>query len=165
MNKTVDVRSARIAQQLGMSHGAAATRLRKLVLFRQLEKHQENVCVKCSGRILTADDLSLEHIKPWEGRDASLFWDLENVAFSHVVCNLPHVRHGGTFRRIQAPDGMAWCYEHKAFLPIEKFNKKPDRWNGLRFACSDCEIAYKERMRNKRQSSSSSSSCDDSIEG
>lgn len=161
----IEARSNRIAQQLGMSHGAAANRLRKLVLFRQLEKHQENICVKCGEKILTVEDLSIEHIQPWEGRDASLFWDLNNIAFSHMVCNQPHLRRGGTPRRTQAPEGTSWCYTHKAFLPVEKFNKKPERWNGLRHECSECEIKYKNSMRAKRQSSSSSSSCDDSLRG
>jgi hypothetical protein len=146
MNK-IEARSARIAQQLGMSHGAAANRLRKLVLFRQLEKHKENVCVKCGEVILTVEDLSIEHIKPWEGRDASLFWNLDNVAFSHTVCNKQHIFHGGTPKRTQAPEGMSWCNEHKDFLPVEKFNKRPSRWNGLRHTCSDCEIKYKQENR------------------
>lgn len=87
-------RGARIAQQLGMPHGTAANRLRKIVLFHVLKKHKENVCFKCGEVIPTVDELSLEHKQPWEGRSAELFWDVENITFSHLRCNKQHVFHG-----------------------------------------------------------------------
>jgi hypothetical protein len=75
---------------LGMPHGTAANRLRKILLFECLRRHNENVCVRCQETIGTVDELSIEHIKPWESVSAELFWDLNNVAFSHMVCNRPH---------------------------------------------------------------------------
>ena len=74
-------------QTLGMSHGTAAGKLRKMVLFRQLKKYKDNICARCSQEIETVDELSIEHLKPWEGISADLFWDLDNVAFSHARCN------------------------------------------------------------------------------
>lgn len=82
-------RSQNIAQQLGMSLGTATGRLRKLLLFRQLKKHNENICSRCGKSIELVEELSTEHTKPWEGRSAELFWDLDNVAFSHTRCNVP----------------------------------------------------------------------------
>lgn len=81
------MRSKRISEQLGMSHGAAAGQLRKRVLFHLLTKLGENVCFKCSEVIDKVEDLSIEHKQPWEGRSAELFWDIENIAFSHLHCN------------------------------------------------------------------------------
>lgn len=81
-------RSQAIAQQLGMSLGTASGRLRKMLLFRQLKKHNENVCSRCKKVIEVIEDLSVEHIKPWENRSADLYWDLDNVAFSHNRCNV-----------------------------------------------------------------------------
>jgi hypothetical protein len=75
---------------LGVPFGTACNRLRKKVLFHLLKKLNENVCFKCSEAIEFIDDLSIEHKHPWEGRDASLFWDIENIAFSHLHCNRPH---------------------------------------------------------------------------
>ena|SRR5712664_1866660 len=77
---------------LGMPHGTANNRLRKNILFHLLKKHDENYCVRCEQLIESVDDLSIEHIKPWEGISAELFWDLENIAFSHLHCNRPHVQ-------------------------------------------------------------------------
>jgi hypothetical protein len=130
-------RNERIAQQLGMSHGAAAGKLRKQVLFHLLERLKENVCFKCNELILTPDDLSIEHKKPWEGRDASLFWDLENIAFSHCDCNRPHI-HGGGLHRPTFPPGMIWCSGHKQLLPESNFYKDSSTWHGFRFTCKEC---------------------------
>ena len=80
-------RSERIAQQLGMSQGAAAGKLRKNILFHLLKKLGENTCSKCTKSIEQPDDLSIEHLQPWENRSAELFWDLDNIAFSHMRCN------------------------------------------------------------------------------
>lgn len=143
-------RSERIAQQLGMSHGAAASRLRKLVLFRQLQKHNENVCVKCNRNIETADELSLEHVQPWENRSADLFWDLDNVAFSHADCNKPHeygAKGKPSSRRIECPEGQAWCRTHKRFLPVGDFSKHNQMWNGIRRDCRECMKKYKDFHR------------------
>lgn len=140
-------RSERIAQQLGMSHGAAAGKLKKNILFHLLSRLEENICFKCQQHIECYNDLSIEHIKPWEGRCADLFWDMENISFSHLKCNRQHVYRGGTHRRIKAPDGMAWCSKHKEFLPKENFSKGNDRWNGLRHVCKNCEKEYKDFIR------------------
>lgn len=74
---------------LGMPHGTATGRLRKNILFHLLRKYGESVCFKCSQDIERVEDLSIEHKKPWEGVSADLFWDLDNIAFSHLRCNLP----------------------------------------------------------------------------
>ncbi|SRR5216683_2767220 len=131
------MRSKRIAEQLGMSHGAAANRLRKMVLFDLLQRHEENYCFKCGGVIGCSNDLSLEHKEPWEGRSAKLFWDLGNIAFSHTDCNMPHIYRGGTPKRKVAPEGMSWCSPHRRFEPIENFFKNAAKWNGLAEYCKE----------------------------
>jgi hypothetical protein len=80
---------------LGMPHGTATNRLRKILLFSLLKKHGENLCVRCNSLIDRVEDLSIEHLKPWEGISADLFWDLNNIAFSHLKCNRPHSNNGG----------------------------------------------------------------------
>ena len=75
---------------LGIPYGTATNKLRKNIMFRLLQKMGENVCFKCGHVIEKVDDLSIEHKLPWEGRDVALFWDLDNIAFSHLFCNRPH---------------------------------------------------------------------------
>lgn len=122
-----------------MPHGTACNRLRKMVLFHLLQKHGEDFCFKCSGRIESAEELSIEHKQPWEGVSVELFWSLDNIAFSHLRCNRNH-RHagGGAARRKVGPDGTAWCRSCKAFLPAAEFSRHRSRWNSLQPWCDGC---------------------------
>ena len=131
-------RSERIAQQLGMSQGAAAGKLRKTILFSLLVKLKENICFKCEKEITTETDLSIEHKKPWENRSSELFWDLDNIAFSHLRCNVIHTRYGGSLRRKIGPEGTSWCTICQDFLPIERFYKDRNRWDGFNDRCISC---------------------------
>lgn len=74
--------------QLGMPFGTACAKLRKLVLFDLLKRYNENVCYRCKEIIDNADDLSIEHKKPWLDNDVNLFWDMDNISFSHLRCNV-----------------------------------------------------------------------------
>lgn len=122
---------------LGMSHSTATNRLRKMVLFRQLNKCGDNICIRCGLVIETVNELSIEHIKPWEGRSSDLFWDLDNVAFSHVSCNKPHSYDRESQKKI-GPQGTVWCRAHKDFLPIQNFWKHSGNWNGFSNTCIEC---------------------------
>jgi hypothetical protein len=141
--------NARKSATLGMPHGTANGRLRKMILFDLLKRHNENICIRCNKPIECIDDLSIEHIKPWEGISAELFWDLNNIAFSHLVCNQSFKRPARSqpLRRIISPSGMAWCRSHKSFLPIENFSKHNQTWDGIRRDCRDCEKKYKDFIR------------------
>lgn len=85
MSKTND---ARKAAQLGMPWGTATTKLRKMLLFRATQKLNEDICFKCGKKIETIGEFTIEHKKSWLHVDVRLFWDLENIAFSHSKCNL-----------------------------------------------------------------------------
>jgi hypothetical protein len=126
-------------ETLGMPQGTASNRLRKMLLFRQLKKHNENTCVRCGKEIETVDELSVEHIKPWEGISADLFWNLDNVAFSHMKCNVPHVRRGsnGQLRKV-GPEGTIWCSSCREFLSVDRFYENKFRWHGHCNKCKDC---------------------------
>ena len=132
-------------EQLNMSFGTACNRLRKMILFALLEKHGENICYRCGKTIESVNNLTIDHKKPWLNNDASLFWDLNNVAFSHTKCNLrvPNRKIGG--------EGTAWCWKCQSFLPIDNFDSKISRWNGLNDICKSCEskrgIVYRSRRK------------------
>jgi hypothetical protein len=133
---------------LGMPHGTANGRLRKNILFHLLQKHNENVCIRCNKEISCVDELSIEHIKPWEGISADLFWDLQNIAFSHIACNRPHRNFPENLGRHSeprvGPEGTAWCSGHQSFIPIIDFYEKKDRWNGVNTYCKKC---YSEKRK------------------
>jgi hypothetical protein len=126
---------------LGMPHGTASGRLRKMILFNLLKKHGENSCHACGKPIDSVDALSIEHKKPWEGVSADLFWDLENIAFSHLRCNTPNRPYNnGGWNKKPAPEGMAWCIGHQVFEPVENFWKNASFWNGLEKYCKTTKI-------------------------
>lgn len=82
--------------QLGMPMGTAAHRLRKMIMFDLIQKTNQDFCFVCDERIETPEELSIEHKRPWLDIDPALFWDLDNIAFSHRNCNKPHRPNGGT---------------------------------------------------------------------
>ena len=121
-----------------------------MILFNLLQRHGENVCFKCSQLIETAEELSIEHKQPWEGINVELFWDMENIAFSHLRCNKTHRRKGGRadMRKV-GPEGTAWCRNCKAFLSEFAFSRHSSRWNGLQPWCNDC---YERRRKPSKAS-------------
>lgn len=82
--------SKKKCEALGMNHGAAAHQLRKNILFHLLEKLEMNVCFQCNRVIVDTKDLSIEHKDPWmSAKDPkNSFFDLDNIAFSHLTCNI-----------------------------------------------------------------------------
>jgi hypothetical protein len=74
-------------EQLGMDPGGASVRLNRDLLFKFVMSSGEK-CFRCGGE-LTRETFSIEHKEPWlDSHDpVKLFFDLDNVAFSHKVCN------------------------------------------------------------------------------
>lgn len=146
-----DKRAQRTADFLGMPHGTAFARLRKNILFDLLQRHGENTCFKCGKLINTSDELSVEHKHPWEDRDPNLFWDLENIAFSHRKCNKPDRLMVKLSHRKSAPEGTSWCDSCNDFLPVENFHKNTKSWNGLFYMCKQCKNAWNRAHRQKQK--------------
>ncbi len=79
-------------KQLGMNPSTAANRLTKDILFAFIQA-DEHVCHQCGGE-LTREDFSIEHIVPWLDSEnpKELYFDLNNIAFSHLKCNVGAAR-------------------------------------------------------------------------
>lgn len=89
---------SRRKQQLGINHSAAVRQLDRMLIFMLLQELERDTCFVCELKIETREELSIEHKLPWENQDraAELFFDLDNIAFSHIRCNRPH-----TYKRIK----------------------------------------------------------------
>ena len=74
-------------EQLGMSVSTANGRLVKDLLFK-LAIDAGHKCHRC-GDVLTRDTFSIEHKVPWLDSEnpLGLYFDLDNIAFSHLSCN------------------------------------------------------------------------------
>ena len=77
------------AKQLGISFGAASGRLRKMLMFEMAKSLDLDTCHRCGDKITDIKHFSMEHKVPWmdSADPVGLFYDLRNVAFSHLSCN------------------------------------------------------------------------------
>lgn len=75
--------------QLGMHPATAAHKLKKKIMFSMMCVLGLDTCWQCGKKIETVDDLSVEHKIPWLDSDdpVGLYFDLNNIAFSHLSCN------------------------------------------------------------------------------
>lgn len=74
-----------------MKHGTATNRLRKNIMFDLVKKCNLDICYRCKKKIESVNDLSIDHKVDWENVSVELFWDLDNIAFSHLKCNTKSV--------------------------------------------------------------------------
>lgn len=77
------------AEQLGMNFSSARHVLNKSIMFSFVQKLKLDNCYQCSKLIKTVKEFSIEHKKPWlyEPNAKELYFDLDNIAFSHHSCN------------------------------------------------------------------------------
>lgn len=83
---------------LGMPRGRARHVLIKQLLLHMAQQLGWDNCYRCKKKIETIESLSIEHKKAWFLSDnpKELYWDLDNIAFSHLSCNIGHSNAGRT---------------------------------------------------------------------
>lgn len=116
------------SEQLGMPIGTASNRLRKSVIFNLLKQLNQNFCFQCGAEIEFEKELSIEHKVPYlDSEDPkNLFFDLDNIAFSHLKCNVGAARQ----------------------TMVGKHPSQRSYWNGCR--CEGCKEIQKIRRRDQR---------------
>ena|SRR5579872_4883064 len=97
--KTKDRSQTRIKEEkcLGMSAGKAAHILKKSLFLKLLQQTNNDICFRCKTKIQTAAELSIDHKIDWRYDKVDLYWNLDNIAYSHRKCNKPS--------RFKAPSG------------------------------------------------------------
>ena len=83
-------------RQLGMDPGTASNRLKKTLLFEFAKKLDMHWCYQCGAEIVDCDKFTVEHKTPWLHSEdpKGLFFDIDNIAFSHKSCNYRAARAG-----------------------------------------------------------------------
>lgn len=121
-------------------------------MFRMAQKLNEDTCFKCKLKIEKIEQFTIEHKKPWVNTEPKLFWDLENIAFSHSRCNTANRPwRGGNGNRIDSPLGLNWCSRHRKFLSVEQFGKDNHHRTGLRILCKECEqFVYRTKKKDDK---------------
>ena len=76
-------------KQLGMNPATASGRLNKQLLYNLGDRLGLQWCYHCATKIESVKDMSIEHKIPWLHSEdpVSLYFDLDNIAFSHKSCN------------------------------------------------------------------------------
>jgi len=105
---------------------------------------QENTCFRCKKSIESAAELSLEHKEAWLDNDIALFWDLENLGFSHLKCNSGHANK--PTKKIR-PEGKEWCSKCQSMKIYADFQptilKRKSKW------CRKCYSSYRAEYRKR----------------
>lgn len=118
-------------KQLGMPFGTAAGQLRKSLLFQYVKLAKGAICFHCNKPIDTIEEFSIEHKIPWlhSGNARKLFFDLNNIAFSHLFCNLSEgYRHTQNHPSTRHYQPLCRC---KKCVQLEKGRKKKMKQHGV----------------------------------
>lgn len=107
-------------QQLGMNPSTAANRLVKDTLWRLVVQAELNVCHRCSEP-MTRETFSIEHKEAWldSADPVALYFDQENISFSHLRCNIKDARRGKGYSEEEAlvarraSNGRSWTAEKR----------------------------------------------------
>lgn len=112
--------------QLGMNPSTAQARLLKDILFKLVVDTNQDNCYHC-GEPLDRESFSIEHKVPWLDSEnpLDLFFDLNNISFSHLSCNVKASRGS----RKDIPHGTTSGYDY------------------YKCRCSSCKTARSERDR------------------
>lgn len=80
-------------QQLGIDPGTASHRLVRDLLWSFIVADGFNFCYHCNES-MTRDNFSIEHKEPWLDSEnpLKLYFDLDNISYSHRVCNIKAAR-------------------------------------------------------------------------
>ena len=115
-------------KQLGMNYSTASGRLVKDLLFK-FAIELGHKCHQC-GKDLTRDTFSVEHKVPWLDTDnpSGMFFDLDNIAFSHLSCNIkagrrPHKKYHSEESKKLAVRGIRKINRAKNYSPESRREK------------------------------------------
>ena len=114
--------------QLGMNPSTASGRLLKDILFKFV-KDAGHTCYQC-GKEMDRDSFSIEHKTPWlDSEDpVKLFFDLNNIAFSHKSCNIAAARKPN--KLVLTPEERK---QHHAKVERQRWNKlSPEEQQAIR---------------------------------
>jgi hypothetical protein len=137
------------SKQLKMSYGAACNKLRKELMFNMARSLNKLICFRCKKEIKTIDEFSIDHKIAWlDSNDPiNLFFDLNNVVFSHFICNIKAQRK--ISQKYPNKNGKAWCSNCRKYVKTKNFGENPRKQQKrtLRYYCNKCR-KIKERSKN-----------------
>jgi hypothetical protein len=115
-----------------MNPGTARHRLVQDILFQLIQGTGQR-CFHCGGE-LTRETFSIEHKTPWIDSEnpRELFFDLTNIGFSHLTCNVGAARKAPKLseerlkaKRNESERKRYWKAKAAAGEPQKRFGRKP----------------------------------------
>ena len=138
------------SKQLGMSFGTAGARLKRLIIWSLLVELNLEHCYRCE-QLMSVDTYSIDHDINWLDNDVELFWDITNIRYSHLSCNV----QASSRNDKHCPEENSWCSSCKECRPTFEFGNNKRKKNGLDPYCKKCKRPKNAKyMRNKRKASS-----------
>lgn len=133
-------------KQLGLNFSTACGRLRKILLFSLAVELNRNVCYRCNRLIGSVDDFTIDHIIPWmySEKPNELFFDIDNIAFSHGTCNSSHSRGQFNVKSQQGFKGVYFDSRRNRAKPYyaEIWHDNKKKWLGFFATKEQAAIAY-----------------------
>lgn len=94
-------RNQRAKEVLGVPKTTAMNLLHRSIIFNLLVECGKNYCFQC-GEPMDISNFSVDHKTPWRNKPngKELFFDLDNISFSHITCNRLAAKTGGWNRGV-----------------------------------------------------------------
>lgn len=120
------------SKQLGIPIGKATHKLKKLILFNLVTNAKLNICYQCKLPIESDKELSIEHKIPYLDSDnpVHLFFDLDNIGFSHLKCNAGAARRKNGIKHPSQESYRRGCHCDEC-KNIEKLRRRNQRGRGI----------------------------------
>ena len=147
MNNTI----LRKKEQLEENISSATNKLLRNLIFNFIKETNKDLCYRCNEKILTLREMSIDHKINWLDSDnpKELFFNLDNIAFSHLGCNARHTRKTKYFskeereiakfkRQLELNRGAV----RKKLTVPEKVTKEQIQW-----AKDNTELSLREKAR------------------
>lgn len=137
-----------IHSQLEMKQGTANHKLRTIIMFNLVVELGRDICFRCGKMINSHKEFSIDHKEPWLHNDSELFWDFNNIAFSHKSCNSSAARtplvgsKKPTLRR-KCIDGKFVCPSSNELLDRDKFQTDNRKFYKISTKCKSCKSVKK----------------------
>lgn len=140
------------SEVLGMAISKAAHRLNRDLIYTMGKKLGLMVCYRCGGPI-SREDFTIDHKVDWLHSDdpVTVFFDLDNIAFSHHRCNAGAGSGGQVSGDIKRKSPEYHKQAQKEYRHTEKYKEYRRSYEKGRYASdTDYRQYYLDKDKNKR---------------